>query len=390
MPIFLPINADLRRVGDEGRQGTFDFMKEFFGLMRGGISVARLVLVLIFVASWSLQAQTAPPEQQGPPIIKSIEIQYVGPQTIARDKILAQMQSKPGRPYSESLVEQDIKALYKTGQLQNVRIFGQAEGNGVKVMVVLQTRSFVNEIAIEGAERISAKSLRKKIDLKINGPLSEEELQKARDKIVEAYQAKGFTDVDVKYKVDTDEARGTSRVVFTIAEGSKGAVSAIRFEGNTKFGDRILRKQMKTKGKTFYSFLDKSGRLDETQLEQDINAVKEYYQDHGYIDVEEKEVRRERARGKRTLVVVLVEGPIYRVGKIQITGTKAASEQKVRALLKMKEGGIYSPKQIRDDSKKIADAYGSGGFVDLRVTPTGGPAGEGRIDVHYQIPEGRP
>ena len=358
--------------------------------MRGGISVARLVLVLIFAASWSLQAQTAPPEQQGPPIIKSIEIQYVGPQTIARDKILAQMQSKPGRPYSESLVEQDIKALYKTGQLQNVRIFGQAEGDGVKVMVVLQTRSFVNEIAIEGAERISAKSLRKKIDLKINGPLSEDELQKAREKIVESYQAKGFTDVDVKYKVDTDEARGTSRVVFTIAEGSKGAVSAIRFEGNTKFGDRILRKQMKTKGKTFYSFIDKSGRLDETQLEQDINAVKEYYQDHGYIDVEVKEVRRERAKGRLTIVMVLVEGPLYRVGKIRISGTKVANEQKVRALLKMKEGGVYSPKQIREDSKKIADAYGSGGYVDLQVTPQGIPAGEGRIDVHYEILEGGP
>jgi outer membrane protein insertion porin family len=151
-----------------------------------------------------------------------------------------------------------------------------------------------------------------------------------------------------------------------------------------------LRKQMKTKGKTFYSFLDKSGRLDETQLEQDINAVKEYYQDHGYIDVEVKEVRRERAKGKMTIVVVLVEGPIYHVGKIQITGTKAAPESKVRLLLKMKEGGIYSPKQIREDSKKIADAYGSGGFVDLQVTPTGVPAGEGRIDVHYQIQEGGP
>src|SRR5207302_9307717 len=127
-----------------------------------------------------------------------------------------------------------------------------------------------------------------------------------------------------------------------------------------------------------------------TEFEPDIKAVKEYYQDHGYIDVEVKEVRRERARGKMTLVVVLVEGPIYRVGKIQITGTKAASEQKVRALLKMKEGGIYSPKQIREDSKKIADAYGSGGYVDLQVTPQGIPAGEGRIDVHYDIQEGGP
>jgi outer membrane protein insertion porin family len=364
-------------------------MKQFLGSIRGRTPAVLLVIFLMFVASLSLNAQTAP-EQQGPPIIKSVEIQYVGPQTLSREKILSQMRTKQGQPYSESIVEQDIKTLYRTGQVQNVRIFGQAEGEGVKVMVVLQTRSLVNEIEIEGATRISAKSLRKKIALKINGPLTEDELQKAREKIVESYQAKGFTDVDVKYKVETNEERGTSRVIYTITEGTKGAIGAVRFEGNTKFKDSILRKQMKTKGKTFYSFLDKSGRLDETQLEQDVNAVKEYYQDHGYIDVEVKEVRRERAKGKMTIVIVLVEGPIYRVGKIQITGTKAATEQKVRALLKMKEGGVYSPKQIREDSKKIADAYGSGGFVDLQVMPTGVPAGEGRIDVHYQIQEGGP
>jgi outer membrane protein insertion porin family len=360
--------------------------------MRGQLSAAGLAVGILLAASLSLQAQTAPEQQQqqGPPIIKSVEIQYVGPQTLSREKVLSQMRTKPGQPYSEGLVEQDIKALYRTGQVQNVRIFGQAEGEGVKVMVVLQTRSLVNEIEIEGAQRISAKSLRKKINLKINGPLTEDELQKARESIVEAYQGKGFTDIDVKYKIDTDEARGTSRVVFTITEGTKGAVSAIRFEGNTKFPDKVLRKQMKTKGKTFYSIIDKSGRLDETQLEQDVNAVKEYYQDHGYIDVEVKEVRRDRTKGKLTIVVVLVEGPIYHVGKIQVTGTKVTSAEKVRALLKLKEGGIYSPKQIREDSKKIADAYGSGGYVDLQVIPTGVPAGEGRIDVHFQIQEGTP
>ncbi|MFL6520653.1 MAG: outer membrane protein assembly factor BamA [Chthoniobacterales bacterium] len=366
-------------------------MKEFFGLNRGSLLMARLAFILIFAASLSIRAQTAPPQQQqGPPTVKSIEVQYVGPQTLSKDKVLSQMRTKPGQPYSESLVEQDIKALYKTNQVQNVRIFGQGEGDGVKVIVVLQTRSVVNEIEIEGAQRINAKSLRKKIDLKISGALSEEELEIARGKIIESYQAKGFTDVDVRYKVDTDDARGTSRVLFTITEGTKGAVSAIRFEGNTKFSDKILRKQMKTKGKTFISFMDKSGRLDETQFAQDINSVKEYYQDHGYIDVEVKEVRHERVNGHLNLVVVLQEGPLYRVGKIRITGTKVAPEQKVRALLKMKEGGVYSPKQIREDSKKIADAYGTGGYVDLQVQPQGVPAGDGRIDVQYTIQEGGP
>ena len=346
-------------------------------------------MVVIFLASVSLRAQNAP-EQQGPPKITAVEIQYVGPQTLSREKVLAQIRTKAGDPYSESVVEQDIKALYRTGQVQNVRIFGKPEENGVRVMVVLQTRSVVNEIEIEGAERVNAKKLRKAIELKINGPLSEDKLKEAREKIIEQYQAKGFTDVDVKFRIDTDEAHGTSRVIFTITEGTKGAIHAIQFQGNTHFSDKVLRKQMKTKGKTLYSFIDKSGRLDETQLEQDVNAVKEFYQDHGYIDVEVKEVKRERSSGKLNIVVVLAEGPIYHVGKINISGEKIADEKKIRAILQMKEGSVYSPKQIREDSKRLADAYGTGGYVDLQIVPQGVPAGPGRIDVHYQIQEGAP
>src|SRR5437588_6437537 len=365
-------------------------MKYFVGSICRPAFAIWLALIFALGSVASAHGQTGPPAQQGPPIISTIEVQYVGPQTIAKERVLAQLRTKPGQPYSESLVEQDIRALYATGAVQNVRIFGEQDGERVKVMVVLQTRSLVNEIEINGAERISAKSLRKRIDLKINGRLTEQNLEEARQKIIEDYQAKGFTNVDVKYKVDTDEARGTSRVVYTITEGTKGAVNAVRFEGNTKFGDRILRKQMKTKGKTLYSFIDKSGRLDETQLEQDLNAVKEYYQDHGYIDVEVKEVRRVRTNGKLTLVVVLAEGPIYHVGKLSIHGEKVANEQRIRALLKMKEGNVYSPKQVRDDTKKVTDAYGSGGYVDLRVSPQGVPGGPGKIDVTYSIEEGQP
>ncbi len=54
----------------------------------------------------------------------------------------------------------------------------------------------------------------------------------------------------------------------------------------------------------------------------------------------------------------------------------------------MKEGKVYSPKGLHDDAKAIADAYGTGGYVDLVVLPEGSPAGEGRIDVHYKIEEG--
>jgi outer membrane protein insertion porin family len=336
----------------------------------------------------AVSARAQAPE--GPPVIRSIDVEYAGPKLVSKERILAQMRTKVGQPYNDTVVEQDIEALYRTGSILNVRIFAQPEGDGVKVIVAVQTRSVVREIEIDGAERIKPKRLRKEIKLKINQPVNEELLEEARQKMIEIYQGHGYNDVSIQFRVDPiDQNRGTARVVFTVNEGIKGAVSRIRFEGNVHFSEKALRKQMKTKGKTLISLFDKSGRLDETQLQQDLDSVREWYQDHGYIDVDVKEVRREHGKnGPIIITIVINEGPQYHVGKLAISGQAVASPVKIRALLKMKEGSVYSPKQLRDDAKALADAYGSGGYADLVILPEGTPAGPALIDVHYKIEEG--
>ncbi len=335
-------------------------------------------------------AQEPQPAQQGPPIVRSIDVEYTGPGTVSRERILAQMRTRVGQPYSNEVVEQDIAALYKTGSVQNVRIFAQPQGDGLKVIVAVQTRLIMREIVIDGAEHVKAQRLRKEIKLKLNQPVNEQQLEEARQKIIEVYQGRGFTDVNVQFRVEPiDEKRGTARVVYTVTEGVKGAVSRIDFEGNTHFSDKVLRKQMKTRGKTIISFLDKSGRFDDVQLQQDLDKIREFYQDHGYIDVEVKDVRRERVeKGPMVLTIAIVEGPKYHVRKLLITGFENTTEDRIRALLKMKEGSVYSPKQLRDDAKAVADAYGSGGYVDTVIQPDGTPAGPALIDVHYTIEEG--
>src|SRR5216110_1209716 len=364
-------------------------MRHFSGWMRPppfAIWVASICALLGPVIAPAQAPQAAP----GPPIIRSIDVQYTGAETVGKARILAQMRTKVGQPYSNQVVEEDIAALYKTGAIQNVRIFAQPEGDGVKVIVAVQTRAILREIEISGAERIKPGRLRKEIKLKLNQAVDEKQLEEARQKIIEVYQGRGFTDVSVQFRVDPiDEKRGTARVVFTVTEGVKGAVRAIHFEGNAHFSEKVLRKQMKTRGRTPIYFLDKSGRLDEVQLQQDLDKLREFYQDHGYIDVEIKDVRKERMeKGPMILTIVVAEGPQYHVRKLAITGYQNTTDERVRALLKMKEGSVYSPKQLRDDAKAVADAYGSGGYVDLVVQPEGTPAGPALIDVHYSIEEG--
>ena len=358
-------------------------MKHFVGPLRGLATSILFALVVALLSPVVVHAQDGEGVR-----VRSIDVQYSGPETISRDRILAQMRTKVGQNYSANVVEEDIRTLYNTGQVQNVRIFGQPQGDGIKVIVAVQTRAVVNEIEIDGATRISAKALRRRIKLNVNAPVDEAALAKGRQEIIDAYRAKGFNDVDVTYRVDTNEARATSRVVFTINEGEKGTVSRVQFEGNNAFSDRVLRKQMKTKPKTLIAFIDKSGRLDEAQLQQDLDAIREHYQNAGYIDVEIGDVRRDRRAGRMNLVIGVNEGPKYTVNRIIIKGNTKATEPKLRGVMKMKEGSVYSPKAVREDAKTIADAYGAGGYVDLSITPQGTPAGAHRIDVTYTIEEG--
>src|SRR2546426_4822330 len=364
-------------------------MRHFSGWMRPAPFAIWVASICALLGAISARAQN-PQAAQGPPIIKSIDVQYTGPGTVSKERILAQMRTKVGQPYSDQVVEQDIETLYKTGSILNVRIFAQPEGDGVKVIVAVQTRSIVREIEIDGAEQVKAKRLRKEIKLKLNQPVNEQELDEARQKIVEVYQGRGYNDVSVQFRVDPiDEKRGTARVVFTVNEGLKGAVRQIHFEGNAHFSEKVLRKQMKTRGKTLVYFLDKSGRFDEVQLEQDLDKVREFYQNHGYIDVEIKNVRRGRTeKGPMIITIVIAEGPQYHVRKLIVSGYQVANQERILKLLKMKEGSVYSPKQLRDDAKAVADAYGSGGYVDLVILPEGEPAGPALIDVTYKIEEG--
>ncbi|MGI9115932.1 MAG: outer membrane protein assembly factor BamA [Chthoniobacterales bacterium] len=366
----------------------------FFSLRRCCLRILLGLAVASAPCVSALRAQSPPEaneqQRQGPPIVRSIDVQYIGPVTISRERVLAQLRTKVGQPYSEIVAEEDIRNLFSTGAAENVRIFGEPQGDGLRVIVAIQTRSILTEIEIDGATRMSAKRLRKALGIKLNTPVHEEDLEKGRQKIFDTYQAHGFTDVDVKLRVEAiDPKRATSRAVYTITEGPQGAISLIDFEGNAHISARALRKQMKTKKRSIIGFIDKSGRLDEAQLQQDLQSVREYYQNHGFVDMQVREVRKERsATGRLHIVVVVDEGAQYHVGRISAVGFENTTEEKIKALLKVKEGSVYSPKAIREDAKAIADAYGAGGYVDTDVIPESAPARGGSIDLTYRIKEG--
>ncbi len=324
------------------------------------------------------------------PIVREIDVQYVGRPTVTRERVLAQMRTAIGQPFSQANAEDDIRSLYGTGDVTNVRIFSEPTSGGVKVIVIIQTRATIREVVFNGSRKYSPRKLQKEITSKKGSTLSEENIESDRQKLLDYYRDHSFPDVDIQTSIAMDDRTNTGVVTFTINEGGKSVLRKVIFEGNHAIKERELRGAMKdTKGKTIIALIDKSGRLDQGKLREDLDNVRELYQNKGYVEVEIPETRVVRlASGDIDLVVVVREGPQYHVGTLTFQGTQVFTDAEIRRFLKMKEGAIYSPKGLKDDDKTISDYYGSRGYVDAKVVPEGLPAGSNRVNLTYKIEEG--
>ena len=342
-------------------------------------------LLGILVSTDRLAAQSQPQA----PTIQEIDVQFVGPTTLSKQRVLDNLATKPGAPYNERLVEEDIKSLYATGSVSNARIFAEPVTGGLKVTVLLQGRATIGEVLIEGADAVPKTKIRKEITTKPGDPLSEEKINDDRQKILKLYEDKNYTDVkvDVKTSELTDKR---IQVLFTVNEGPKLVVRRITFTGNDSVLPKDLRKVMKTKTANLLSFLTKDGRLLPAQMDEDKEAIRTLYQNRGFADMRVTDVQTLPITNKNgvDLVISISEGTQYRVNKLAIEGASIVAPGDIERYLKMKTGSLYTPEGMGADLKKLRDFYGSRGYVDMVAQPQINPAGDGQVDLTYRIDEG--
>jgi outer membrane protein insertion porin family len=328
-------------------------------------------------------------EDQTAPIVRDIVVETVGAPSISKDRVLANLATKVGVPYSERTAEQDVRALYSTGGVSNVRLFAEPLGDGVRVTVLLQGRPVIEEVLIEGASQIPLNRVRKEVSVKPGDVVDEEKIEASRQKILTLYEERNYAEVDVQYRVQEIPGSNRSRVIIAITEGPKLVVKRITFVGNDSIVARDLRKAMKTKPLDILTFFNKSGRLTPAQLEEDRASLRSYYQNRGFADVDIQDIQTEPlAKDGVELVVTITEGTQYRVNNVTFDGVNIVPEGEITDLLRMNPGELFTPKGMGDDIKAVRDFYGTRGYVDTLIIPEVFPAGPGQVDLSYRIDEG--
>ena len=344
------------------------------------------LLAMAFLAAFAGQIHAQDFEGKN---ITEVTIRYRGAKTVDEARIRNLMSTKAGSQYRAERLDNDIKTLFESGLIDDVRFLAEPVGAGVRVIADVLTRPAINGVGFVGNTVFYDQKLAKETKLKAGGSMSDADILEARRNLEKYYQGYGYPDVLISHRTQETGQAGLSDLIFVIDEGSKNEVRKIRFEGNSAFTTPELKKEMKTKEKGWFSWLTKSGRFESYQLDEDLDAVLDYYRSNGYLRANSPGIRRDPVGdGRVDLVIPISEGEKYTVAGVSFGRMTVFKEEELYPSMTLNGGDAYSSSKMRDDIKTIRSFYGSRGYADAMVSPDIKDAGPNRVTVKYQITEG--
>ncbi len=279
------------------------------------------------------------------------------------------IRTAPGMIFESAVVSADMRRLNRLGLFSKVELFVGINADGmVDVVFELQERSLVADVQVTGNTKINDLELAGVVDVFAGTPIDRFQIDRSARRIEELYRQKGY--YYARVSIDEEELADSGAVLFRILEGDRLKVSGIRFEGNTSFSTRQLRRELETKQANFF----RKGQLDDEKLSTDLANLITFYKNRGYLDIRADRLIQPAPNGREAIITYLIEeGPLYTLRSIQVDiqsppGANAVySQSQIAGLMSIHAGDVYSVRELDDSIQAIQSSYGQMGYADADV-----------------------
>ena len=316
------------------------------------------------------------------------QIDVVGAKKVEEATVRFKLKTRVGDPYSPEVVREDIKSLYTLGYFEDIVVQADIFEGGLKVIFVLHEKPSVQKIAIVGNKKLAIDKIKGKIDLVEGAIVPPGSLTKNAEKIRLFYEEEGYYQARVEGREERISAQEVA-VTFDIVEGEKFDVGEIRIVGNKYLKEKDIKGKLQTSEVFLWFF---GGTLKREELRRDLDRIRAYYLDNGFLDiaVAEPEIQIDPKKGQLRVVISVEEGAQYRIGNLTVTGASLFPESEIRGLIRSQAGGIFSRETLQADVVAVTDRYAERGYLFADVAPVTDMRRDERIvHVSMEISEGR-
>ena len=294
----------------------------------------KLAYVLIFITQFwiSAWAQSF--------VVQRIEVQ--GLQNVSPATVKSYLPIRAGQTLQPAKTAAILRVLYKTGFFDHITL--SREGSTLIIHVV--ERPTIGQLKITGNSVIPTDKLTtvmKTFDIAEGRVYNAAMLERIKQGLLNQYYQLGRYNARVDVKV-TPMSRNRVSVKIDISEGLIAKVKRISIIGNHVFDEPTLVKQMDLTTTGLFTFITQSDRYSEEKLEANLDKLRGYYLDHGYLKMQVKSAQGQITPDRKSVYVTIVveEGLPYTVKSVSVKGDLLFPREDYLKQIKIKDSFFCS------------------------------------------------
>jgi len=302
-----------------------------------------------------------------PFIVDNIRVE--GLQRISAGTVFNYLPVRVGDTLDDRAVSKSIRELYKTGFFKDVRL--EQEDNSLIVFVI--ERPAIADIEFDGNKDIDTEELTKalkQIGFAEGRVYDKSTLQRVVEELKRQYYARGKYAVRVDTIV-TPLERNRVGIKVEVSEGKVTIIHQINIVGNKVFDTDTLLDELELTTPTLFSFYTKTDQYSKQKLSGDLETLRSYYLDRGYINfkIESTQVAITPDKKHIYITINLSEGDKYTINEVKLAGDLIVQPKEIFPVVSIQKGQHFSRKNITETSEAIVDLLGKAGYAFSNVNP---------------------
>jgi len=318
------------------------------------------------------------------------DIRVDGLQRISTGTVFTYLPIERGDRIDRGRAQQAIRALFRTGFFSDVSLARQ----GDILVVTVQERPAINKLTLAGNKDLKTEDLTKglaDIGLAEGETFDRMNLQRVTQELTRQYNNRGKYNVKITPQV-TDLDRNRVDITITIAEGKAAKIKHINLVGNQRFSDEEILEGWESAESNWLSWYRRDDQYSREKLSGDLERLGAFYLDRGYVDfnIESTQVSITPDRRDMFLTANVVEGEVYTIADVKITGDTIIPVEQIEALLLVRDGQTFSRRLLEATSESIMAVLSNVGYAFANVTPIPTINREQRrVDINFFVEPGQ-